>query len=39
MKSLIIQDNQNGNKQPVIDEINNLLKPGKNIFLFVINIY
>jgi len=35
MKSLIIQDNQNENKQPVIDEINRLLKDGKNIFLFV----
>lgn len=34
MKSLIIPDNDNGNKQQMIDEINNLLKNGKNVFLF-----
>uniref|UniRef100_A0A6C0H9R6 Thioredoxin domain-containing protein n=1 Tax=viral metagenome TaxID=1070528 RepID=A0A6C0H9R6_9ZZZZ len=34
MKSLIIQDNNNGNNQHIIDEINTLLKNGKNIFLF-----
>lgn len=34
MKSLIIQDNNNGNKQQVIDEINRLLKSGKSVFLF-----
>jgi len=34
MKSLIIQDNQNENKQPVIDEINNLINNDKNVFLF-----
>ena len=34
MKSLIIQDNNNGNNQHVIDEINRLLKSGKSVFLF-----
>jgi len=34
MKSLIIQDNQNGNNQQMIDEINRLLKSGKSVFLF-----
>lgn len=35
MKSLIIQDNHNGNNQHIIHEINKLLKNGKNVFLFV----
>lgn len=35
MKSLIIQDNHNGTNQHIIDEINKLLKNGKNVFLFV----
>lgn len=34
MKSLIIPDNNNGTNQPMIDEINKLLKNGKNVFLF-----
>ncbi len=35
MKSLIIPENQNGNNQHVIDEINDeLLKHDKNVFLF-----
>jgi hypothetical protein len=34
MKSLIIPDNHNGNKQQMIDEINRLLKSGKSVFLF-----
>jgi thiol-disulfide isomerase/thioredoxin len=34
MKSLIIQDNHNGNNQQIIHEINQLLKNGKNVFLF-----
>ena len=34
MKSLIIQDNHNGNKQHIIDEINNLINHDKNVFLF-----
>ena len=35
MKSLIIPDNHNGTNQHIIDEINKLLKNGKNVFLFV----
>ena len=35
MKSLIIPNNNNGVNQPMIDEINKLLKNGKNVFLFV----
>ena len=34
MKSLIIPDNNNGTNQPMINEINKLLKNGKNVFLF-----
>lgn len=34
MKSLIIPDNNNGTNQDMINEINKLLKNGKNVFLF-----
>lgn len=35
MKSVLIENNDNGNNQTIIDEINNLTKKGKNVFLFV----